>query len=266
MLLIVLQPWRASAHPAVQAGRAQLEQADFQGAIIALQQAEAESDLTRDDVLDLLEVRALAQLGLRDEAAVDRELVRIATLDPAHRFGRDAPPELAEAFARVLASAPGRLALQVDVAARDGHVELTGRVEGDAGALVRVTRVFGRTGTAAPWRSSSNGSLRLIGPPGASAQYYAVAVGPGGASLASAGSAEEPLSTTVPRASSGAAGGAGLPPDEAGTSRGGGTPWAWIIGGGLAAVAVATVLTALAVSSSNSESGTQPSGPVVEGF
>ena len=256
----------ASGHPLVDAGRARLDEADFRGAIDALRQAEAATDLSLADLEEMLEVRALVLLGLGDAAAMEHDLLALATIAPSHRFTREAPPEVHEAFDRIGSAEPGRVAIEVELAPHQDVVVLQGRVLGDPAGLVRELRLYGRTG-AGTWRSASNGSLRLPASPGVVVEYRGEAIGPGGAVLARAGSPSSPLVERMAVASgqrsARAARGEGARP-RARRHAQGSSPWPWI-GAGAAAVVVAAVVTALAVSSSGA-GGTRPTSPSVQGF
>src|SRR5690242_15135438 len=88
----------AFAHPRLDDARARFDRADLRGALTALGRAEQASDLTRADVITLLEMRALVRFTLGDTGAMEEDLLRLASIDPDHRFGDDIPPDLSEAF------------------------------------------------------------------------------------------------------------------------------------------------------------------------
>ena len=111
-----------------------------------------------------------------------------------------------------------------------------------------IVRVYGR-GVGNDWASGSR-TLR-IDPDGAeSGEYYAEAVGPGGAVLVRQGSEISPMPVQL----------AGVVGEE---DSGGGVPvWVWIAGGA-AVVAIAVVIIAVLATSGGVSDDTQPTAPMV---
>lgn len=232
----------AFAHPLVDLARQRLEEADFEGSISAAAEAEREGDLTLADYVALLESRALAHLALGDEAGMRTDLIALASIDRNHSFPDSAPPALREAFASARREVPRALGLRVAREERDGMLHFEAVVEDDTASLVRALRIEARSGTGA-WIRGQNGAVE-VPRTDARVDYFAEALGPGGAVLASDGSRTQPLSY-IPEAAP------LLPPsgdprdDDEG---GGGFPWLWV-GVGAGAVAVTVLVVALAASS-----------------
>lgn len=248
----------SAQHPIVERGRSALEEADFQGALTAFDEAERAADLQRADLVRLVEGRALANLALGRPAAVETEMANLAAIDPEHQFSAEAPPEAQEHFDRARASSPGPIRVLVESTPQPGGLALTATVENDGRSLARRVRLVARP-TGGAWQTSDDGSLTLQAAGGTRIDYYAVAIGPGGAPIAEAGTRASPLHVV--------AGGSSLSGGNGGGGGGGaGVPWLWV-GAGAAAVAVVVVVVLVASSSGDTLSDdTQPSAPVVMGF
>ena len=247
----------ASAHPLVDEGRELMQLAEFDQALDAFARAEASDDLTQEELIDLLDARAMCYLATGDEAAMDRDLVALVSLDLTHEFGPEAPPELSDALADVAATSTGGLVVEAHARPVPGGVEVEASVHNDPANLARSTVLWvrPRDGT---WRRAAETLVTL--PLGGTLDYYAELFGPGGAPLAQHGSRETPLT-------SGAALGGGAAPirqDEEGaaSARGSGSySAAWsLIGGGVAALLL------FGGDAGGGASGTQPNAPIVVGF
>jgi len=195
VLLLQASPRPAHAHPLVDRAREATIDARFQDALDLLASAERARDLSRDDVVALLEARALAHQALGDQAAVESDLDRLVAVAPEHTFSAEAPPDVTEAFARAKARSPGALDVRLAVSQRPGGVEVAASVANDRG-LARETVVYGRARSGS-WESARNGPLFVRGTAGGRVEHYAVAIGPGGAVLAQAGSRADPRAVVV---------------------------------------------------------------------
>jgi hypothetical protein len=260
-LALVALSSTARAHPLVDEGRRELRRAQFDAALALFDRAEQRDDMTREDAIDLYDARALAHLALDDAPALRRDLSALAALDPEHRFGREAPPELQEAFSQTVRASEGPLALEGRTRGLPGAIEVEVTAMSDPG-IVQEVRVFVRVGGGS-WRRLT-GQSQSAGE-GQTLDYYAEAVGPGGAVLATLGTREEPrpsepaLAPGSPqpiRAGGGGGGGGG----------GGPSPWLFVgIGAAVAAVAALVVVIVVLVTGSQ-PAGTQPEPPLVIGF
>jgi hypothetical protein len=249
----------ASAHPDVDRGRARYEQADLDGALRAFARAESADDLSRSDLLELLESRVMVQIARGDQAAADQDLARIRSIDPDHEFGRDVPPDVVESF-RALGSADA-LAVSADGLSDDGAVVLTARVTNDPTSLIREVRIHART-PGGEWETEVGERMQLDAD---DVEFWAEAVGPGGAVLATAGQPDDPM-----RITGGVTGRSTLPvlldtdgPDDATATddSDGASPLPWIVAGGVVAAGIVVALVLL--TGGGGEHDTQPAFPTV---
>ncbi|RLB48978.1 MAG: hypothetical protein DRJ42_22055 [Deltaproteobacteria bacterium] len=248
-------PSPAAAHPDVDEAKELLMEAEFERALEAFARAEEGDDLTREDLIELLSARCLAHLALDDAAALRLDLRRLASLDREHRWGREAPPELGEAFADTLTVVDGELSVSSVATPVPGGVEVRGRAEGDHGRLVNEIRVFARSRSGS-YRRANGGTQAL--PAGESLHYYVEAVGPGSAVLAREGSEDRPV-TSEPAL----AGSSLIRRDD--DDAGGVSPWLWV-GIGAGVLVVVGIILAVVLGGSSSANGTQPQAPMVIGF
>lgn len=227
-------------HPQVQEGRRLHAEADFAGALRAYAAAEAAEDLAREDLIALLEGRALVHYALDDRDATLATLRALASIDPAHEFPADVPPEVRAAFVQARQSTGGeRVRLRIEREDVAGGVALRAVVAGDVGNLVREVVITARVSRerGGEWESGAGGILQLDAGDGSVVEYYAVAEGPGGAPVATLGTARAPRSFTL-----GAADG-GLGAGGAGGEGGGTSPWIFVgIGAGVVAVGVVAAI------------------------
>lgn len=258
-LLAAVSGWlvagQALAHPLVEEGRERMQLAEFDAALEAFARAEDADDLSRDDLIDLLDARAMVHLATSSREEMDRDLSALSSLDPDHLFGPEAPPELSDAFADVVASSVGSLTVRGSARPVPGGIELSASVEHDTANLTRGTRIWIRQGSGS-WRRASERLVTL--PAGGTVDYYVEAIGPGGALIARGGSRAEPLhseaapgDSAAPIRSDGEGGGVGI--------------WLWL---GLGAVVIAggVVAAVLLFGGDGGGGGTEPNAPVVIGF
>jgi len=182
----------AFANPLVDHGIQRYEAADFEGALAAFASAESGTDLTRDGLVRLLEGRALAHLAMGDQGQMETALVQLASLEPNRQMGRAIPPPLREAFQRIGSDVDAPLSIEASSAPMPGGVRVEAGVRGDGGDLVREVRIAGRSADG-DWTEGTGRELSVVAASGESVEYYAVAVGPGGAVLAEHGTEASPL-------------------------------------------------------------------------
>lgn len=238
----------ALAHPKVDEARGLYEEADFEGALARLEEAWEADDLTREDVLSLLRLRALVHLGIGNTEGM-REAARAwVLLEPTLELDESTPPEIREAVesARPAASAGVRVAARLEPT--DTGVRIGAEVRGDPMGLVRDVRVHARVGDGS-WETAEP-PMSVTVPPAATVAYAAEAVGPGGATVAHDGTLDDPH---IWSATSG------------GTDhRGGGVPWVWVgVGGGVLAAA-GVVAAILLVGGGEQSDLTRPTLPSIE--
>jgi hypothetical protein len=226
---------------------------EFDRALSAFEGALERSDLGRDDLIAIYEARVFIHFARSESAEMRAELARIAALDPQHAFDTDYfPAGVTDVFREVVGGRAGALSLAAEaVVLASGEFEVRAEVQNDPGDLTQSVRVHGRGVDDDAW-SSGEDTLR-VSPDGAPrGEYYAEAVGPGGAVLASRGSEGAPLSVDL------------LAVSASGEDDGGGVPlWVWIAGGaGLVAIAV-VVIVLVATSGGGTSDDTQPTAPMV---
>jgi len=251
--LLVLAATAAADHRLVEQGRRHYENARLERALDSFERAEQSDGLTRADLVSLLRTRALVHFAMGNTNEMEVDLFKLATLEPGLELGRDVPPRVRDAFQAIRDRGVERLALQVDVAPTDAGIHIAARVVHDEAALTRSVSLYTRM-TGTDWEAAERAEVDV--PAGDEAvEYYAEALGPGGAVLVSEGFAADPRRTsradlqealrteTRVRTMRMAAGGASETDDDEG---GGGAGW-WIAGGVVlvaAAVAVVVLLSA----------------------
>lgn len=254
-LVLGLSPTVALAHPLVDQAEARFEEADFEGALEAFAQAEQATDLGRNDLLLVYLRRALVHHAMGQTDAIDMDLFRLATLEPRYRLGREVPPQVRDRFATQARRVEERLRVKVDATEARGGVRIRAQVTDDLAALVTAVR-FGVRTAGGVWQRSDGAALEVMGDPDSEVEFYAEAVGPGGAVLASEGTSGAPRRSTI----------AGLlAPAETGPGPivgggGGGIPaWPFLVGG---AVLVAVAVTLVVIFATGGNDGTQLSFPM----
>ncbi len=276
-VLMVLSPAGALAEPRdVEAGHALLQEADFEGALAAFEQAEAGGGLSRAALVRMLEGRVLAHYGLGHRAAMEQALGALAALDPTHAFGPQVPPEVAERFTQIAAASGGELGVRVQLLHGAEGYELVARPVRAPAGLVRRVRLLARLGEEG-WREGVGAVAFERLPPGSRVFYFVELLGPGGAILlreegvrrpgerrdvhgdasaeeeassSEATGAPDPLRPAPPRRKAAAGGGAGL----------------WIGLGVGAALVLGGVAAAVLLAGGSGAAQTMPRPPRVEGF
>jgi hypothetical protein len=173
----------ARAHPAIDQAKLRLEAAEFERALALLDEAEQSPELSREDALRLLELRALGLLALNDERKVQRTLLELCALDPQHAFAPGTSPDLLAAFEKARARLPPPPRLVIERSEQPDGIALHVHVLGDELGLVRTVALFTRVG-AGPWQRARSERVQLNVPPGQRVDYRASAHGLGGSELA----------------------------------------------------------------------------------
>ncbi len=195
-LMWMLGAGRASAHPLVDEGIERYQDADFRGALDLLSRAEAAGDLSRADLADLFHARALVHFAMSDREAMAQDLSLLAALQPDRAMGREVPPAVREAFQQALTDSEGAPEIAVTTTPVAGGLQVRVEVVSGDRALVRGVRLAARP-EGADWTRFDGDSLQVPATEGATVDYFAEAVGPGGAVVASAGTESEPRSVVV---------------------------------------------------------------------
>ncbi len=250
--LALLSPCEVRAHALVDEGRRLYEEAEFVEALDVLGRAASGDELELPDLIELLELRALVHSAVGDEPAVREDLRTLAAVAPEHTLPRGMPPDVQRTFTEIRASATGspRLVATPSVAgpATGNGVVIEVRVENDWASVVRAVRIRGRA--EGDYLEAVDAPLFVAAPLGAVITYYAEAIGPGGAIIATAGSAEAPLSYA----------GAEERPGEGGID-----PIPFVIAGG-AALALGAIIAIVVVATSGPTSDTTQVEPFVVRF
>lgn len=182
--------WAERVHPLVQEGHAFYEQAQFAQALEAFEKAAAADGLSKQDVIKLLEGRALVNFAMGQKRATERSLAQLASVAPEHRFDATVPPEVVVGFTNALKRSQGTIRIGIKRESIFGGELLQAQLWRDVGALVRKIRIVARS-SSGKW-SEGDGVLRIQAPRFAEVEYYAVAVGPGGAPIAELASPNKP--------------------------------------------------------------------------
>lgn len=212
--LVALSLWLAlpaiaSAHPEVERARQLVLDGDYDAARPALDAALGRDDLDRDDLIALLEARALLFHGLAEHDARDRVLRSLAAFDPTHRFGPRFPPDLASRSVEIGREMGGRLRVVLSEAPSPVGLRLEARVDHDPEGLVRSLRYRVFDVTSGQWQPATP---PIEAAAGREILVFVEAIGPGGAVVAREGSSDAPIRLRGP--------GPLLGPDEGGLALG----------------------------------------------
>jgi hypothetical protein len=227
-------PGIVHAQNQVERGWARYGDADFAGALAAFDAAEGARGLDRADAIRLLEGRACAHFALGQVAEMRREVGRLATIAPEHEMGEEIPPDVRTAFDRAVAAQDEPLSLDAHTTAVDQGVRIDAVVQNDPMAVTREVHVEARV-DGGEWQRNTEGTLIVQVAQGEAVEWFARALGPGSAPLATVGTAESPQRWSLLDA--------GATDDGRGGAQ---VPWLWI--GASAAVVVGVITVALVVS------------------
>ncbi|UJR80461.1 hypothetical protein [Sandaracinus amylolyticus] len=256
-LVLALLVWALDPRPAHADGSAldqaiaHVEDADFASALAAFEEAESSTELTRDDLVRLYAHRATVHFALGEQGAMEADLARLVALDPDVTLPASAPPPVHEALERARTGVQPPT-LRAEAVPTDSGVEVRARAEEHGADLVRGLRAWARRdrdGDAA-WRRGDGGAIAVEASPGETVLWYAEAIGPGGAVLASERSRVDPGALIVPEPPPAPSGGG----DDS-------TAW-WLVGGGSAAVVVGVIVAVVAVVATT-EPSTTLGGPTL---
>jgi hypothetical protein len=194
LFVLLAFPSVGSAQSDLERARAAFDRADFEEAVAAYDAATRGDGLSRADVIALLEGRAIARHASRDVAGAEADLSALLSLDPERPLGEAAPPALQRAFGRLRGEVRGTLSVASEATAIPDGFAVNVRVTDDVASLVREVRV--RWEHQGAWRTEVGREVRV--PSGAHLRYYVEAIGPGGAVIASDGSAGDPHTSGTP--------------------------------------------------------------------
>ena len=252
LAVALVAPGLARANDALEHAIELAREAEFEAALEALAAAEARGPLTRDELVTLLQERALVRFALGDHDAMREDVGRLAVLAPNLVLPPTSPPQIRAAFEEQRLGEA--LEVEADATRTDASVTVRVRVTGEDRGLARGLRVRARAGDA-PYEAREGSEVTFAVPRDVALDWYAELLGPGGAVIASVGDAERPR-RAGPEAPALALGQAPSGGDD-------GLVWGLALGGaGLAVVAAVAVGVAVAMSSGDPQ--TVISGPTVE--
>jgi hypothetical protein len=221
-----------------------------------------------------LEVRAIVQLALRDEAGARATLAELYARDPGHRLeDPDASPVVQSAFARARESAAPLTVELVDQTERAPATRGTPEVSVQLGAhgdVVAEVRIAYRRRGDARWvtavatpeggLASSPLAVSTSGLDAYEVEYHVEALAPSSAVVARLGTADAPLVISEPAGSAAVASGDATGGGVAPTDHGGGggiesEPWLWILVGVAVVGAGVGVGLGVGLSQPNAENG-----------
>lgn len=241
----MLLPAAAWAHPLLERAQRLYDEAEFQQALDVYAQAEQATDLSRDDLVALYRQRALVHHAMGNASEVELDLFRLATLEPDLQLGNQVPPAVRRAFDEAKGRVTGPLRVTASAERIPSGVRVSAQIENDLAAIVQSVRIVTRTGDES-WSTVERPSAEVPAAAGASFEYFAEALGPGGAVVAWAGTRSDPRRLGE---GAGAQSGGGLGGQDR-VDTGGGVPvWPFIAGGVAVAGAVVLVLVLTSASS-----------------
>lgn len=248
-LVLAATPASAQEATPLERGRALTENADFEGALVALNEADATA-LDRAQRVELYSSRALVHYALGDHPAADSDLARLLAMGANASLPDSAPPPLRERLEALRREGVRPPVIVARARVEDGVARIDAEAEGGAD-LLRGVRVWIREGE---WRASPRVERPLA--EDAALQWFAEAYGPGDVRLATDGTRARPnvLSVHVEEAVLTLAADSEQSDDDA-------ILWG-VLGGGAGALAVAAGIIA-AVLLTSAGDGTQLSGPVL---
>lgn len=189
----------STSSPALRRAEARYEEADFDGALEALEEAEHGTSLTLTDLARLYEMRALVYLGLSNQSGATTAVRSLLAV----RADYQVPARSSPAFARLVRSVPvpQGIALDVQVSTGPGRAQIDVQVTDDA-ALVREIRIHTRPLGETSYATHVGASYNFRAPAGVTGfDLYVDLIGPGGAVLASDHNDASPSSFTLPASS-----------------------------------------------------------------
>lgn len=202
MLAAGLAPSQVKAHPLIDEARDAYEAARHGDAIQLLERAEDGDDLTREDLIELFLIRAMVHRAQRNMDLAEVDLLRLATLSPNDPLGRQVHPALRQLFATVGERVTRPVGLQATAVRREDSARISVSIVDDTAALTQAFRVHVRVAEGA-WRVNGDAVVTVRASASDAVDYWAEAIGSGGAVIARFGSASqwhrlEPESMTPP--------------------------------------------------------------------
>lgn len=192
VLAALIVPGIARANDNIARAVEQAQEAEFEAALLLLDEAERDGPLTRDDLVTLYTQRALVRFALGNTDQAETDLARLAALEPNFVLPPTAPPPVRVSFERVRRQSAGRIEVQARAVRDGGSVRIRSEVTGGDGTqLVRAIAVHARSSDGEFERFEGT-DVEVPTPSDRGLEYYVRVIGPGDAVIASHGSAETP--------------------------------------------------------------------------
>jgi len=171
-------------------------EARFEDALSAFRKAEQSSELNLDELVQLLESKALVLSALEKQDEAEECLKDLAALRPTHRLPASVPPGLVETFEKARSDVPGPVMIALKVRRDESQVFATARVKRNA-RIVRKMIVYQRADDGEWISNPDEGAISAT----EHVDSYAEAFGDGGVLLASAFNAKDPQRTLLTESS-----------------------------------------------------------------
>lgn len=196
MVLAVGATARADGRWSLREAIQKTQAAQFEQALTAFDEAEGSHDLRRQDLARLYAYRAMVRFATGDRDQMEADLARLLAVEPNAQLPASAPPPVRKVFARLArlgVTAPRLVAAAAEIG---GGLEVRASVQGGPAGLVHHVWVFARPGPGAKWVQGED-RVSVFAAPGVVIDWYAEAVGPGGAVLVSQGTSTAPQHAQV---------------------------------------------------------------------
>ena len=189
---ITTQLTTAYAHDVVERGKQAYNEARFEDSLSAFEEAEGGNDLALDDLVQLLESKALVLSALERSSEAEECIKDLAALKPDHTLTASVPPELAEVFAQTATGVAGSTKVEMSLST-DGNTVTAKAVVIQNARIIRKLVVYQRADDGAWEQAEDSRSMSAT-------QYvdsYAEAIAAGGVVLARAYSKSSPQRSEV---------------------------------------------------------------------
>ncbi len=214
----------------------------------------AEEGLDRTTLEAVYRALTMVRRALQDDAGVERALTALLSLDPDAVL-EDAPPSLGRVVERLREEIRAPVGVEVHGEVQRGEARVTVRATEDVASLVRSVRLYVREDEG--WRARTGDTHRLA----PDTQYFAEAVGPGGAVLASEGSTTDPrMADPAPAGAEDPGVVAEDPSNDPDTADEGRSVWRWL--GPVLGVLLVGAAVSLTLVLRDPSQTTRPTGPM----
>lgn len=198
VLALLFAASTAKAHPLLDEARRHMDAAEFEAAVDVLGQVDATEGLSRESLVELFEIRAMASHALRKRRAMHNDMQRLCALAPRHDLARVFPPEMHAAYKKACRGRSKALSLIASALPVSGGVQIDVDVRHSAPGLVREVLLWARTDGSDEYSVAKGDPARVRAPSGATVEYFAQALGPGGTVVAQLGTPSRPRRVNLP--------------------------------------------------------------------